>query len=49
MQIYTEEGSKKVKWVDLTEAPSPVTWYKVKIKEDLRNPIDICLIFVPSN
>ncbi|KAL7118537.1 hypothetical protein ACP275_02G008400 [Erythranthe tilingii] len=28
MKIFTEEGSKKVKWSPLSETPSPVTWYK---------------------
>ncbi|KAK4477230.1 hypothetical protein RD792_016444 [Penstemon davidsonii] len=28
MQIYTEEGLKKVKWVPYNGTPGPVTWYK---------------------
>ncbi|GER42336.1 beta-galactosidase [Striga asiatica] len=28
MQLFTEEGSKKVKWVDANATPSPITWYK---------------------
>ncbi|KAK6159585.1 hypothetical protein DH2020_006899 [Rehmannia glutinosa] len=28
MQLFTEEGSKKAKWVALNSTPSPVTWYK---------------------
>ncbi|KAG8364406.1 hypothetical protein BUALT_Bualt19G0125500 [Buddleja alternifolia] len=28
MQLYTEGGSKKVKWVPYNKAPGPVTWYK---------------------
>ncbi|KAL8556439.1 hypothetical protein ACS0TY_004040 [Phlomoides rotata] len=28
MRIFTEEGSKKVKWVPYTSNPGPITWYK---------------------
>ncbi|CAA0827710.1 Beta-galactosidase 13 [Striga hermonthica] len=28
MQLFTEEGSKKVKWVEANATPSPITWYK---------------------
>ncbi|GFP89048.1 beta-galactosidase 14 [Phtheirospermum japonicum] len=28
LQLYTEEGSKKVKWVPGNATPSPITWYK---------------------
>ncbi|GER50249.1 beta-galactosidase [Striga asiatica] len=28
MQLFTEEGSKKVKWASANASPSPITWYK---------------------
>ncbi|KAL3613950.1 hypothetical protein CASFOL_042024 [Castilleja foliolosa] len=28
LQLYTEEGAKKVKWVPANKMPSPITWYK---------------------
>ncbi|KAL3843366.1 hypothetical protein ACJIZ3_000769 [Penstemon smallii] len=28
MELFTEEGSKKVNWVPVSETPGPVTWYK---------------------
>ncbi|CAA0807743.1 Beta-galactosidase 13 [Striga hermonthica] len=28
MQLFTEKGSKKVKWASANATPSPITWYK---------------------
>lgn len=31
-QVYTEEGSKKVKWNSVSKAGPPLSWYKVMPK-----------------
>lgn len=31
LQLYTEEGSKKVKWNPASGPGTPITWYKVTI------------------
>lgn len=39
--MYTQEGSKKVKWTKVEKEGPPLTWYKVM----LRNHFSLTLIF----